>query len=77
MLVAIVTAPGTPASAIILASSAWNRAFSTLCGILRLVSSATDVQIFRLLPYPPEPAAAVPGNGHYFDHRIITLGDGP
>jgi hypothetical protein len=39
MLVAIVTMPGRPASAMISASRSWNFALSTLCSIFRFFSS--------------------------------------
>ena len=38
MLVATVIAPRLPASAMMLASCSWNFAFSTLCGMRRLVN---------------------------------------
>ena len=39
--------PGTPASAMIFASSAWKRAFSTLCAIFRFFSTADSASTFR------------------------------
>ncbi len=52
ILVAMVTAPNLPAWATISASFSWYLALSTVCGILRAVSSLESASLFSMDTVP-------------------------